>query len=118
MPHEGPLRAFGETTLRLKDPDGISVVLVGVDLPSPAPLQDPIAPTRLRGVTLFSEDAKATAQFVARFGTWRPRGRAPFGGCCQAQMPSISAMRRGSSRAFQARGSSIIWRFAPPICLP
>lgn len=68
VPHEGPLRAFGETTLRLKDPDGISVVLVGVDLPSPAPLQDPLAPTRLRGVTLFSEDAEATAQFVARFG--------------------------------------------------
>lgn len=71
VPVEGPTREHGETVLRLKDPDGVIVKLVGAELPSPAPLPDPIAPTRLRGVTLFSENPAATADFVARFG-YRP----------------------------------------------
>lgn len=71
IPVEGPTREMGETVLRLRDPDGIIVKLVGVDLPSPAPLPDPIAPTRIRGVTILTEDAGATADFAARFG-YRP----------------------------------------------
>lgn len=73
VPVEGPLREQGETVLRLKDPDGIIVKLVGVDLPATAPLPDPIAPTRLRGVTVFSEKPGETAGFIARFG-YRPGG--------------------------------------------
>lgn len=68
IPVEGPSREFGETVLRLKDPDGVIVKLVGVDLPATAPLPDPIAPTRVRGVTLFSEAPAQTQDFVARFG--------------------------------------------------
>ncbi|MDQ7777650.1 VOC family protein [Paracoccus aminovorans] len=71
IPVEGPVREHGETVLRLKDPDGIIVKLVGLDLPAAAPLPDPIAPTRLRSVTLLTEKPAETAAFVARFG-YRP----------------------------------------------
>ncbi|MCC5988638.1 MAG: VOC family protein [Pararhodobacter sp.] len=71
LPVEGPTREFGEPVLRLKDPDGIIVKLVGADLPAAAPLPDPIAPTRLRSVTLLSAEAEASAAFLARFG-YRP----------------------------------------------
>jgi len=68
VPVEGPAREFGEPVLRLRDPDGIIVKLVGVDLPATAPLSDPMAPTRLRSVTLLSEMRDATAEFLGRFG--------------------------------------------------
>jgi phospholipase/carboxylesterase len=66
VPHEGPSREFGEPVLRLKDPDGLIVKLVGVEMGTPAPLGG--APTRLRGVTLLTDRASETAGFVARFG--------------------------------------------------
>lgn len=66
VPFEGPSREFGEPVLRLKDPDGLIVKLVGVDMPTPAPLAG--APTRLRGVTVLTDKAVETAQFVTRFG--------------------------------------------------
>ncbi len=68
IPVEGPTREFGEPVLRLKDPDGGIIKLVGAALPAAAPLADPIAPTRLRAVTLFTEKPEETADFVARFG--------------------------------------------------
>lgn len=71
VPVEGPAREMGETVLRLKDPDGIIVKLVGINLPAGAPLPDPIAPTRLRGVTILTEKPAETAAFIARFG-YRP----------------------------------------------
>jgi phospholipase/carboxylesterase len=42
------------------------VKLVGVEMDTPAPLSG--APTRLRGVTLLTDRASETADFVARFG--------------------------------------------------
>ncbi len=66
VPLEGPSREFGEPVLRLKDPDGLIVKLVGVDMPTPTSL--PNAPTRLRGVTVLTDKAAATAQFISRFG--------------------------------------------------
>lgn len=68
IPMSGPMREFGETVLRLKDPDGITIKLVGVDLPALAPLPDPIAPTRLRGVTLFSDKPAESGAFLTHFG--------------------------------------------------
>ncbi|WP_273689479.1 VOC family protein [Ketogulonicigenium vulgare] len=68
IPFTGPARELGEPVLRLRDPDGIIVKLVGADLPADAPLPDPMAPTRIRAVTLLTEDAEATGAFVARFG--------------------------------------------------
>ncbi|TVU89153.1 VOC family protein [Vreelandella titanicae] len=66
VPLEGPFREFGEPVLRLKDPDGLIVKLVGIEMPASAPLPD--APTRLRGVTVLTDKAEETAQFVTRFG--------------------------------------------------
>jgi phospholipase/carboxylesterase len=66
VPCEGPVREFGEPVLRLKDPDGLIVKLVGVDMPTPAPL--PGAPTRLRGITVLTDKADETTAFLARFG--------------------------------------------------
>ncbi|HRO16017.1 MAG TPA: VOC family protein [Paracoccus sp. (in: a-proteobacteria)] len=68
VPVTGPTRELGEPVLRLRDPDGIIVKLVGVDLPAAAPLQDPNAPTRIRSVTILTGDAEATARFAERFG--------------------------------------------------
>lgn len=68
VPVQGPMRELGETVLRLKDPDGVTLKLVGIDMPALAPLPDPIAPTRLRGVTLFTEMPVQTREFLARFG--------------------------------------------------
>lgn len=66
VPFEGPSREFGEPVLRLKDPDGLIVKLVGIDLAAAAPLPD--APTRLRGVTVLTDKAAETAEFLTRFG--------------------------------------------------
>ncbi len=66
VPLEGPSHEFGETVLRLRDPDGMIVKLVGAELATSASLPD--APTRLRGVTVLSDKAAQTAEFVTRFG--------------------------------------------------
>ncbi|CAM3445869.1 VOC family protein [Paracoccus nototheniae] len=62
---EGPLREFGAPVLRLKDPDGIIVKLVGQDI---ADAGWPAPPAHLAGVTLWSEDAAASAAFLMPFG--------------------------------------------------
>ncbi len=69
IPVTGPSREFGEPVLRLKDPDGIIVKLVGVDLPAAEPWGDAeTAIRRLRGVTILTETPEETAAFVERFG--------------------------------------------------
>lgn len=66
---QGPSREFGETVLRLKDPDGVIVKLVGVDMPAPHPWGDVgRGPARLRAVTILSEAPEETAAFITRFG--------------------------------------------------
>lgn len=77
-PATGPTREMGESVLRLRDPDGIVVKLVGVDASTNTPLSDPNAPTRIHGVTILSEDAQATADFVARFGYAKERRDGPI----------------------------------------
>lgn len=74
----GPTRELGESVLRLRDPDGIVVKLVGVDALAAAPLPDPISPARIHGVTILSEDAQATADFVTRFGYTEALRDGPF----------------------------------------
>lgn len=63
---EGPLREFDQPVLRLKDPDGIIVKLVGTAMPASAPWGE--APTRLHSVTLLTETQEQTAAFITRFG--------------------------------------------------
>ncbi len=67
----GPTREFGEPVLRLKDPDGVIVKLVGVEMPAQAPLGGPGAPTRLRAVTLLTDETQGTVDFLAHYG-YRP----------------------------------------------
>lgn len=76
VPVEGPSREFGEPVLRLRDPDGIIVKLVGADV-SPANHEngDPAAVTRLRAVTILTDTPEETAAFVSRFG-YRREARA------------------------------------------
>lgn len=78
VPFTGPSRELGETVLRLKDADGIIVKLVGIDLPAAAPLPGPIAPTRIRSVTILTEDARKVADFASRFGYREQQRDGPF----------------------------------------
>jgi phospholipase/carboxylesterase len=66
IPVEGPLREFAEPVLRLKDPDGMILKLVAVEMPTRAPIAG--APTRLHGVTLLTDKVEESAAFIARFG--------------------------------------------------
>ncbi|XSG81112.1 MAG: VOC family protein [Methyloligella sp. ZOD6] len=66
---EGPAREFGESVLRLKDPDGVIVKLVGADLPAAKPWGDTLlAIQRVRAVTILTDKPDETADFVGRFG--------------------------------------------------
>ncbi len=64
VPIEGPGHEFGAPVLRLKDPDGLIVKLVGVDTSA----GDLIAPSRIHSVTLLSEKPAETAAFLRHFG--------------------------------------------------
>ncbi len=69
VPVDGPSREFGEPVLRLRDPDGVIVKLVGAGLPAAEPWGDEaVAPRRLRAVTILTDAPAETATFVARFG--------------------------------------------------
>jgi phospholipase/carboxylesterase len=72
VPVEGPVREFDESVLRLKDPDGVIIKLVGVDLPASSPWDDAASTIRrLRAVTMLTDKPDETARFVAWFG-YRP----------------------------------------------
>jgi phospholipase/carboxylesterase len=68
----GPAQEFGEPVLRLTDPDGIIVKLVGVEEVSPwvwwekGGIAEADAIRRLRGVTILSEKPDETADFLIR----------------------------------------------------
>lgn len=62
---EGPVREWGEPVLRLKDPDGIIVKLVGADVPDTG---WPAAPARIRAVTIWSAVPEQTAGFLRPLG--------------------------------------------------
>lgn len=65
---EGPSQEFGETVLRLRDPDGFMVKLVGSALSGEGWIADGIPPEhrihRLRGVTLLSATTEETVHFL------------------------------------------------------
>nr|CAD6602949.1 glyoxalase [Rhizobium sp. TCK] len=88
VPVEGPLHEFGETVLRLKDPDGIIVKLVATGPPMPDMPADGLAVQRLRGVTLLTETPEETAAFLGRFG-YRP---GPASGSLQRMLSDTDAV--------------------------
>jgi phospholipase/carboxylesterase len=66
---EGPVREFGEPVLRLKDPDGIIVKLVGVsDTKQATSARPEPSAGRLRAVTILTGDPEQTSAFLRRFG--------------------------------------------------
>lgn len=73
---EGTGQEFGETVLRLRDPDGVVVKLVSADLPALSMPESDIpaehAIRRIRGVTLLSEVQEETTAFLARYFGFRP----------------------------------------------
>ena len=80
IPVEGPTEEFGEPALRLKDPDGIIVKLVGTKgMQAPYPWLAKGIPAgsgagRIRGVTILAEDATLTGSFLARNFGYREQG--------------------------------------------
>ncbi|WP_134681753.1 VOC family protein [Paracoccus ravus] len=72
IPVTGPTREMGEAVLRLRDPDGIVVKLVGMEMPPAS------APHRIHSVTILTEDARQTADFIARFGYAEASRDGPF----------------------------------------
>lgn len=76
----GPTTEFGETVLRLRDPDGVTVKLVGTALRANDPWNAPDIPPqhairRIRGATLLSETPEATAAFITRHFGLHPVAR-------------------------------------------
>jgi phospholipase/carboxylesterase len=74
---EGPLKQFGEPVLRLRDPDGISVKLIGANLLATAPWAGTNIPgehtvRRVRGATILSEAPEQTTDFIRRHFGYRP----------------------------------------------
>ena len=76
----GPVMEFGEPVLRLTDPDGIIIKLVGTDeLPPGEPWFAPDIPAedavcRLRAATILSEQVPTTADFLERHMGFRRIG--------------------------------------------
>ena len=68
VPVHGPVREFGEPVLRLTDPDGMIVKLVGVG----------DGPMRIRGVTILTDIPQETASFLTRFGYRAAAVEGPF----------------------------------------
>jgi len=74
----GPTEEMGEPTLRLKDPDGVIVKLVGVaGFPVPADWDGSTVPVehairRIRGATIMTEVPELTESFVSRHFGYRP----------------------------------------------
>ncbi len=106
---EGPADEFGEPVLRLKDPDGIIVKLVGTQgMRAPAPWtskgiapQDAIGP--VRAVTILAEDSDLTASFLIRHFGYREAARS------EAATRLISA----SGDAIDLRQATGFWTSAP-----
>ena len=75
---EGTGSEFGEPVLRLRDPDGVVIKLVGAELPVlPMPERDipaEHAVRRIRGVTLLSEVPEETAAFMIQYFGFRTAG--------------------------------------------
>jgi phospholipase/carboxylesterase len=76
-----PAREFGESVLRLTDPDGVIIKLVGNDdLPAtalfhPPDIPDAMAVRRIRGVTWLSDHPDETHASLSRHYGYREAGR-------------------------------------------
>ncbi|MCF3642604.1 VOC family protein [Rhizobium sp. TRM95111] len=109
VPLTGPAAEFGEPVLRLKDPDGIIVKLVGeadVEGPAPWPAKDigtADAVQRIRGATVLSDRPEDTAAFLAVHFGFRP----------VAEANGIRRLAGGAGDVLDIRDASGFWTSAP-----
>lgn len=105
----GPAQEFGEPVLRLKDPDGVIVKLVGTNaLPEPAPWASRDIPEtdsirRLRGATVLTEKPRETAQFL----------QSHFGYREIAATDTIRRLASTSGDVIDVRDATGFWTAAP-----
>lgn len=112
---EGPLRVFGEPALRLRDPDGIVVKLVGSDLQpvhpwavKDIPAEHAIA--RIRGATVLSETPHETAGFLQSHFGYAPGPVDAQGGALRLVSDAGDAIDVVNAHGFweQAQGTGTI----------
>jgi phospholipase/carboxylesterase len=106
---EGPMEEFGEHVIRLKDPDGIIVKLVGTKAFAQAvPHEAPGIPLehairRIRGATVLSEVPEETESFLAKH----------FGYARVSQNGAIRRVVSGSGDIIDVRDATGFWSSAP-----
>ncbi|NTE85904.1 VOC family protein [Agrobacterium rubi] len=106
---EGPMEEFGEPVIRLKDPDGIILKLVGTRAFAEAtPHEVPDIPLehairRIRGATVLSEVPEETERFLARY----------FGYTRVSQNGSIRRTVSASGDIIDVRDATGFWSSAP-----
>lgn len=109
VPATGPSLEFGEPVLRLTDPDGVIVKLVGtaaVEAGAPWPvrgIESSDAITRLRSATLLSEKASETADFLTRHAGFSEA----------ATEGTITRLLGTNGQAVDVRDASGFWPAAP-----
>ena len=105
----GPAQEFGEPVIRLKDPDGVIVKLVGTDaFATPAPhatpdISEENAIRRLRGATILTAKPEGTAAFVDRH----------FGYAETAHTNTIRRLTSESGDIIDVRDAGGFWTAAP-----
>lgn len=109
VPTSGPVQEFGEPVLRLNDPDGVIVKLVGTnavavgDSWAGAGIPEPDAIRRVRGATILTERRQATRVFLEDH----------FGYKAKDQTESITRMVADSGDCVDIRDASGFWSSAP-----
>jgi phospholipase/carboxylesterase len=105
----GPTHEFGEPVIRLKDPDGVIVKLVGSDavttpaLHATADISQEDAIRRLRGATILTATPDGTAAFVTRH----------FGYAEADRTDAIRRLVSESSDIIDVRDAGGFWTAAP-----
>jgi phospholipase/carboxylesterase len=105
----GPAQEFGEPVIRLKDPDGVIVKLVGTDAfatsaPHATPgISEENAIRRLRGATILTAKPEGTAAFVARH----------FGYAETAHTDAIRRLTSETGDIIDVRDAAGFWTAAP-----
>lgn len=106
----GPAQEFGEPVLRLKDPDGVIVKLVGTAVLARTPLASPVrdiadedAILGLRAATVLSENPEATAAFLTRH----------FGLAESAREGTTTRLTGRDGDAVDVRDAGGFWTSAP-----
>jgi phospholipase/carboxylesterase len=105
----GPMQEFGEPVLRLTDPDGVVVKIVGSPLAAPASLhrtpgiEEAHAIRRIRSATIYSAVAEQTSAFLQNYFGYRPL----------EQAGAVQRLLSESGDAIDVRQAAGFWPGAP-----